>query len=574
LCGPNDVGKSTLMKSIAGGQLEGFPPPDVLRSVYVEPDIPAILADLSVIEFVYADPKLKDLPRSEVEGVMKGVGFTDAMLVAPVTSLSGGWRMKCALSRAILAKADILMLDEPTNHLDKHNVKWLQDYLCSLKTVTTIAVSHDSTFLDTVCTDIIHFEPNKKLKRYKGNLSEFVKHKPEAKSYYELVSTRLTFKFPEPGYLEGVKSKAKVILKMVNVGFTYPGTTRKILTGVSIWCSLSSRVAVLGVNGAGKSTMIKILIGELIPDEGEIVKHPNVRIAYVAQHAFHHLEDHVEKTPNEYIQWRFAGGEDKEAQEKAARQCSPEEEKKMAEKITHDGEKRQIERLLGRRQLKKSYEYEVKWVGKPHDQNTFLPKSKLEELGWSKIMQRIDEREAAQQGQYNRPLTQQAIVKHLEDVGLEPEYTVHTQIRALSGGQKVKVVIAAAMWNNPHLLVLDEPTNYLDRDSLGALAGAIREFGGGVLMISHHSEFTDALASEKWFVADGRVTPENQPPEFAQSEKLEWKPEEEMIDAGGNTIKITAKKTNLSRKERQAREKNRKARIARGEEVSEDEDED
>eukprot|EP00996_Jenningsia_fusiforme_P006815 NODE_85_length_3392_cov_189.070894_g76_i0.p1 GENE.NODE_85_length_3392_cov_189.070894_g76_i0~~NODE_85_length_3392_cov_189.070894_g76_i0.p1 ORF type:complete len:1061 (-),score=236.14 NODE_85_length_3392_cov_189.070894_g76_i0:161-3343(-) len=572
LCGGNDVGKSTLMRSIAGGQLEGFPDADTLRSVYVEPDIPAALADLSVIEFVFADPKLAHESRDEVTRVLKSVDFSDEMIVGPVTALSGGWRMKLALSRAMLAKADILMLDEPTNHLDVKNVAWLQKYLISLDRVTTIAVSHDSRFLDEVCTDIIHFE-NKKLRRYKGNLSHFVKLKPEAKSYYELSSSKLVFKFPEPGYLEGVKSRSKVILKASGVGFTYPGTKRKILTGATVWCSLSSRVAVLGANGAGKTTFIRILTGELIPDEGEVTRHPNMRFAYVAQHAFHHLEDHVEKTPNEYIQWRFAGGEDKENLDKAARQATPEEEKKMAEKILYDGEKRQIEKVLARRQLKKSYEYEVKWVGKPHDDNSWLPRSKLEECGWLKILQKIDERDAAQHNQLARPLTQQAIVKHLEDVGLEAEYSVHTQIRALSGGQKVKVVIAAAMWSNPHILVMDEPTNYLDRDSLGALAGAIKEFGGGVLMISHHSEFTDALCQERWFVADGKCVPENQPPEFAVgSEKLEWKPEEETVDASGNTVKVEQKKTQLSRKERMAREKNRKARLARGEEVSSDED--
>jgi len=85
-------------------------------------------------------------------------------------------------------------------------------------------------------------------------------------------------------------------LRMRNVGFTYPNTTRKIITGASIYCSLQSRVAVLGANGAGKSTMIKIVTGELTTDEGEITRHPNLRVAYVAQHAFHHLEQHLNQT--------------------------------------------------------------------------------------------------------------------------------------------------------------------------------------------------------------------------------------------------------------------------------------
>jgi elongation factor 3 len=95
---------------------------------------------------------------------------------------------------------------------------------------------------------------------------------------------------------------AQAILKMMKVGFAYPNTERKILGEVSIYITLSSRVAVLGANGAGKSTMIKLLTGELEPVEGTVWKHPNLRIAYVAQHAFHHIEQHLDKTANQYIQ--------------------------------------------------------------------------------------------------------------------------------------------------------------------------------------------------------------------------------------------------------------------------------
>lgn len=115
-----------------------------------------------------------------------------------------------------------------------------------LKDVTVVAVSHSAGFLDRVCTNIIHFN-GLKLKKYRGNLSAFIKIHPEAKAYYELKAVgSLKFRFPDPGYLEGVKSKNKALLKMRNVGFTYPGTTRKILTGVSIFVSLVSRVAVVG----------------------------------------------------------------------------------------------------------------------------------------------------------------------------------------------------------------------------------------------------------------------------------------------------------------------------------------
>lgn len=92
------------------------------------------------------------------------------------------------------------------------------------------------------------------------------------------------------------------------------------------------------------------------------------------------------------------------------------------------------------------------------------------------------------------------------DIGLDPEIAQYSKIGALSGGQKVKVVIAAAMWNNSHMLVLDEPTNFLDRDALGGLANAIKTWEGAVVMISHSSEFTSALCPESWHLEAGKLS--------------------------------------------------------------------
>jgi len=571
LCGPNGAGKSTLMRAIANGQVEGFPPPTELKTVYVEHDIDSEEADTPALDYVASDPQLAGTSREEVAAMLTSVGFSQEYQQKAVGSLSGGWKMKLALARAILLKAQILLLDEPTNHLDVHNVAWLQNYLIGLKDVTAMIVSHDSTFLDAVCTNIIHYE-NRKLRTYRGNLSEFVKLKPEARSYYELAATPMSFRFPEPGFLEGVKTKDKAILKMLKVGFRWPGNDKNTISDVSIYCTLSSRVAVLGANGAGKSTMIKILCGEMEPTEGAVWKHPNLRVAYVAQHAFHHLEQHLEKTANQYIQWRYATGEDREALTKVDRKLSEQEEKKMKQQVVIDGTKRVVERLLGRRKLKSSYEYEVQWVGLHPDQNVWLPRDQLVQMGFEKMVNELDAKEAAAQGLYSKPLTSVNIQKHLAEFGLEPEFSTHSLMKGLSGGQKVKVVLGSAMWNNPHMLVLDEPTNYLDRDSLGALAQAIREFGGGVIMISHHSEFTSALCPEQWLVADGKVTPTGQAAPMSK-DKVEFKLQEEGLDAFGNVVKIKQQKSKVSNKDKKAAKKMRDARRARGEDVTDSEEE-
>jgi elongation factor 3 len=568
LCGANGCGKSTLMRAIANEQVEGFPPRSELKTVYVEHDIDGSEADTPLVDFILASSGVETKDPEQVRKILLEYGFSEVMVTKmAIGELSGGWKMKLALARAMLMNADILLLDEPTNHLDVINVAWLENYLLGLKTVTSIIVSHDSGFLDHVCSDIIHYEPNYKLKRYGGNLSEFVKKVPRAASYYSLEASQIKFSFPEPGLLEGIKTKERAILKMKNVDFQYPGSDKKQLLDISMQCSLASRVAVIGPNGAGKSTLIKLLTGEIESEMGTVWKHPNLRIAYVAQHAFHHIEKHLDSTPNEYIQWRYATGEDREELDKNDRMHGEANKKVMEQVFVIEGEKRTVEELVGRRKLKQSYEYEVSWVGRSSVDNTWISRQKLEDMGFGKKIAEVDSAEAAKMG-LNRPLTAKEIEKHLTEVGLEPEFATHSRIRGLSGGQKVKLVIGAAMWNKPHMLVLDEPTNYLDRESLGALAMAIKEYGGGVVIVTHNREFTEALCNEVWMVDAGRLTPSGHNWVSGNgTTAVKEEEQEDQIDAQGNTVKAVQKKKKLSSKELRKKKKDRMERRKRGEEV-------
>jgi elongation factor 3 len=269
--------------------------------------------------------------------------------------------MKLALARAMLQKADVLLLDEPTNHLDVANIAWLENYLKTHPDITSLIVSHDSGFLDNVTTDIYHYEPNKKLACYKGNLANFVQLRPEAKSYYTLSASNVQFKFPPPGILTGVKSQTRAIIRMTGVTYSYPNAPKPSLTDVSCQLTLSSRVAIIGPNGAGKSTLIKLLTGETIPTVGKVEKHPNLRIGYIKQHALEHVEMHLEKTPNQYLQWRYQHGDDREVHMKQTRILSDADRAQMDKWVDlKDGKPhRQIESLVGRQKYKKTFQYEV-----------------------------------------------------------------------------------------------------------------------------------------------------------------------------------------------------------------------
>merc|ERR1719337_630790 len=262
--------------------------------------------------------------------------------------------------------------------------------------------------------------------------------------------------------------------------------------------------------------------------------YPNARIGYIAQHAFHHIEQHMDKTPNEYIRWRYAGGEDREAIAKDTMKISDAElelQKTVIDFVYTDPDtakttktKRVIKRLTGERKTNKSTkenDYEVQFKA-PHDGDDckhFYGYKKLVKWDWDKACKKVDVKVAQAASGMFRPLTSSNVESHLKNVGLDAEFATHHRISALSGGQKVKVVLGAAMWMQPHLVILDEPTNYLDRESLGALADAIRE----------------------------------------------------VTDAYGNVTEIKAKKT-LTKKEIKKMTKEIKAKIKSGAELDEDEE--
>ena len=566
LCGPNGAGKSTLMRAIANGQVDGFPTPEECMTVYVEHDIDGTHADTSVLDFVVSS---EVGTKEAITAKLVEFGFTEEMINMPISSLSGGWKMKLALARAVLKNADILLLDEPTNHLDTVNVAWLVNYLNTCG-ITSVIVSHDSGFLDNVCQYIIHYE-GLKLRKYKGNLSEFVKKCPTAQSYYELGASDLEFKFPEPGYLEGVKTKQKAIVKVSNMTFQYPGTSKPQISDISFQCSLSSRIAVIGPNGAGKSTLINVLTGELLPTSGEVYTHENCRIAYIKQHAFAHIESHLDKTPSEYIQWRFQTGEDRETMDRANRQINENDAEAMNKIFKIEGTPRRIAGIHARRKFKNTYEYECsfllgenigmkseRWVPMMSVDNAWIPRGELVE-SHSKMVAEVDMKEALASGQF-RPLTRKEIEEHCAMLGLDAELVSHSRIRGLSGGQKVKLVLAACSWQRPHLIVLDEPTNYLDRDSLGALSKALKAFEGGVIIITHSAEFTKNLTEEVWAVKDGKMTPSGHNWVSGQGAgpRIEKKEDEEdKFDAMGNKIAGGKKKKKLSSAELRKKKKER-----------------
>merc|ERR1719375_2636367 len=415
LLGATNCGKTTLMRAISQEKVEGFPKRDELVTIFVEHDVheeqiepPSkewptgkLNIDLCGWQFVVhtcnnlykKDPPiseevvLKTLGEIGFKNKERGVNVTAAAdMNNPITTYSGGWKVKMQLACAQLINADILMIDDPTGHLDVKNIEWVKNWLGNFPG-SIIATSANTIFLNEMCTHIVDFH-ERKLRQFKAEkgtvLTKFVETYPEKASYFELSDKNEKWVFPTPGALEGVKSRTKQILKMNDVTFKYPTHEKNTVENISLTVCMASRVAVVGANGAGKSTAIKLLIGELKPAEGQIWRHQNMRLAYVAQHAFHHLERHMDKTAVDYILWRFAGADDRESLENQNTEATEDDAKKRLQpwffcpkalevkkcdmSDTPEGKKERAlavipEAVLNRQKNTKTkkYTYEVKW---------------------------------------------------------------------------------------------------------------------------------------------------------------------------------------------------------------------
>ncbi|XP_065890278.1 ATP-binding cassette sub-family F member 3-like [Dysidea avara] len=280
---------------------------------------------------------------SRASAILAGLAFTPTMQAMATREFSGGWRMRLALARALFTKPDLLLLDEPTNMLDMKAIVWLENYLQEWPT-TLLLVSHDRTFLDTVTTDIIHMH-SERLDCYRGNYAQFIQTRherltcqqkeyetqmqyrqhlqdyidrwrynanraPQAQSKLKILEKlpelkpvvaelEVKFKFPVVDKFSGAA------IKLSEITFSYGPSQQAVFSDVTISAQCDSCIAVVGENGTGKTTLLKLLLEELSPQEGFRHVHRNLRIGYFSQH---HVDQLVmDITPLELIQSKFPG---------------------------------------------------------------------------------------------------------------------------------------------------------------------------------------------------------------------------------------------------------------------------
>eukprot|EP00425_Heterocapsa_triquetra_P040473 CAMPEP_0195077238 /NCGR_PEP_ID=MMETSP0448-20130528/19712_1 /TAXON_ID=66468 /ORGANISM="Heterocapsa triquestra, Strain CCMP 448" /LENGTH=470 /DNA_ID=CAMNT_0040109851 /DNA_START=1 /DNA_END=1413 /DNA_ORIENTATION=+ len=460
----------------------------------------------------------------------------------------------------MMKQADILLLDEPTNHLDVHAIEWLCQYLLSVKTGALMVISHDPHFLNAVCTDIVQYR-DKKLVYYKGNFDAFKQANAISDDDAETLlagnmsmdreraakakadeagggdaaeegagngaaaeqaaidaiadepkAAAVKLVFPIPGKLDGIRNNTKPVMEIKDVYFEYPGGKGLVIKGVTARLNLGSRVAFVGRNGAGKSTLLGIMCGELNPTEhegkiGDVWQHHNLRVSFIAQHHMNSLGRWYESTPFTYLSYRFQNGWDEEMQAHLIKPKDDDEKRERKEKAALHGKYgKTVAHVHGRSTQHGKLTYEVQWEGLDDTkQHTFESLDKLRAMGVEGMASACNLRIAASSLE-SRACSRREIIKHLELFGIDEEMCCNRMIGGFSAGQKSKLALACATWTKPHLLALDEPTNYLDVETVESLARALKNFRGGVVVVTHSQDFINKVCQEEWLVEDGKMT--------------------------------------------------------------------
>ncbi|KAH8071605.1 ATPase [Aureococcus anophagefferens] len=422
-------------------------------------------------------------PGPRARKVLHGLGFDDAKMDRPTGELSGGWRMRVSLACALFASPSLLLLDEPTNHLDLEATMWLERYLTKEFRGTLVVVSHDRSFLNTIVSDVLAFD-KQKIKQYRGDVANFEAVREEDRARQQ--RQREVQEKKREGLQKYIDEHAKS-------GENGPkaAAQRK---------SKMKKMNRLGVEAAGEGKKYKLSYDAPAEEVDDVDEEEAVVLEFPDPGPFDRAIVRCQRASFSYDAPPDAPPPPPGARRHLLADVD----------LSVDAKSRIC--LLGRNGSGKSTLIKL-LVGdltpcdgdvtiEPGAKIEFLAQHQLEQLDpFGTPLSELRERDPGD-GSNQHELVLRG---HLAKFGLGGDRFPHQKIHTLSGGQKCRVCLAAAMYRRPHLLVLDEPTNHLDMETTDALIDAIKTFGGGVVVVSHDAHLCSSVCDQLWVVQDGAV---------------------------------------------------------------------
>jgi len=324
------------------------------------------------------------------------------------------------------------------------------------------------------------------------------------------------FVFPLPGPLTGVATRGKAILKMCGVTYQYPEQPHPAVRNAELSVSQASRVALMGPMGSGRSTLLQVLSGRLLPTQGAVQRVLGARVAYVCKHSLQRFGQFKDATALQYMFWRFADQRDKESLALAVSSAVTTEDRARRMQCWHldratglpqlgagpegsDDIQLVPEAACDRRDAAGALEYQVKWV--QQELKTWVKKELLIEMGYRSLVQLEDDWQASS-ALAVKELTRDNVQSHLARFQVDAS-ACQLPMGRLSRSMKIRIVLAAALWQHPHILILDELADYMDVEDIQGLRSALDHFAGGVILVSSNEQLCNEFANEKWFMDDG-----------------------------------------------------------------------
>jgi len=397
-----------------------------------------------------------------------------------VNNLNYFMKYRYELLKVIIVNPDVIILDEPLINTDYNNTKWLNNFILNTSNITWIITSNNYEFIDSTCT-INYLIHDNKLSKCDNIFESLTNHN------VRLLDLTFPINFKDNTPLITIENVSNHIFK----------------NAISFDINIKTRIAIIGANQSGKTNIINLLIGINKPLSGNITHNQLMSLGYISQSIVEELSEHQEKTPLQYLYWRYKKGFDKISNYQDIINITSNDFLKLRKTHIINGQVRLINKLTGYRKLNDQNEflYEISWLGLSDENNSWFNETQIIEMGLNTFLENVKNKFNRHSALDITKLTDYYLDKYLNEWNIPVTLT----IGKLSSSEKMRFILAATVWKNPDLIIIDEPTNYLDNSELVNLSNFIKSYPGGIVISTNNQKFARQTMNIIFQIVNGDV---------------------------------------------------------------------